>query len=284
MQNHEQLLEDERIAIALSQIEAEQYDNFVFDEHEEHKDLLSYPQESQFFDRLPHRNPELDFLNEVEERRVRMEERMKNHFEDFEEPGMFEFIEDEIPEYVLQAMFENVDNERPRNRIEEVKREPIVVNRIEEVKIEPIVVNRIERNRQRVNLRNLGHGLGGNRDFQRYGRGKRGAGRRSETINEAANYMFDDDNTSYEQLTKLDEDNFEKGNGFSELKLGKLRVELYRNLNPKNKETCSICMSEFNTREPIIKLSCTHIFHKDCIKEWLSRKKTCAVCKIEVKL
>ena len=264
MQSHQQLLEDERIAIALSQLEAEEYDSFVPDVHEEHRDLPSFPSDSVVFGGFLDHCPELDFLNEIEERRIRMEQRPKIKLRHFSEPEGFEYIDDDVPGYVLQALFEDVENSRPRNRIEEeVKRE------------RPVVLNRDVRN-QSLNR--------GSRHPNRHGRGKRGVVRRPEILDAPSNYVFDEDNASYEELMKLDEDNFDKGKGFSEQQLKKLRIEPYRNPNPKNKESCSICMSELNTKDFIIKLNCSHIFHKDCIKEWLARKKTCAICKVEVKL
>ena len=47
------------------------------------------------------------------------------------------------------------------------------------------------------------------------------------------------------------------------------------------KETeCAICLEEFK-RNDIIKefYNCKHIFHKDCLKDWLKRSNTCPLCK-----
>tara|TARA_B110000208_G_C11765682_1_gene428539 strand:+ start:27 stop:494 length:468 start_codon:yes stop_codon:yes gene_type:complete len=54
-----------------------------------------------------------------------------------------------------------------------------------------------------------------------------------------------------------------------------------------NNKICSICLEE-NNSEKSIKLNCTHVFHKECIKEWkkevitnreLSLEFTCPICK-----
>ena len=61
--------------------------------------------------------------------------------------------------------------------------------------------------------------------------------------------MFDDEDATYEELMRLDDNNFEKGNGFNEEKLRKLRTESFRPINFKAKEACSICMTEFKAGE-----------------------------------
>ena len=41
---------------------------------------------------------------------------------------------------------------------------------------------------------------------------------------------------------------------------------------------CGICMDSFNENEKIKKLHCDHIFHIDCMSQWLQTKKTCPFC------
>jgi len=48
--------------------------------------------------------------------------------------------------------------------------------------------------------------------------------------------------------------------------------------------SCSICLEDFVIGEKLIKLPCTHYFHPDCIKPWLTeRQPTCPLCKANVK-
>ncbi|KAI8337723.1 hypothetical protein BC941DRAFT_452545 [Chlamydoabsidia padenii] len=42
---------------------------------------------------------------------------------------------------------------------------------------------------------------------------------------------------------------------------------------------CSICLSEYETGDPICKLWCDHHFHKDCVHEWLGLNSLCPLCK-----
>jgi hypothetical protein len=45
---------------------------------------------------------------------------------------------------------------------------------------------------------------------------------------------------------------------------------------------CSICLNKFSDNNKGYELKCEHIFHKDCIKEWMERSKTCPICRIDI--
>ena len=53
-------------------------------------------------------------------------------------------------------------------------------------------------------------------------------------------------------------------------------------LNEENKK-CVICYEDFKNNDSAIFLPCFHVFHSNCIKEWLSKKDICPCCKINVK-
>ena len=58
-----------------------------------------------------------------------------------------------------------------------------------------------------------------------------------------------------------------------------------RNYDPKNdvSDTCAICVDEFVEEEQIRVLPCNHIFHPQCIGEWLGNHSSlCPLCKKEV--
>ncbi|KAK8896083.1 hypothetical protein M9Y10_013974 [Tritrichomonas musculus] len=42
---------------------------------------------------------------------------------------------------------------------------------------------------------------------------------------------------------------------------------------------CPICISEFKKGDIIAELKCSHLFHKDCVAEWVKKHPTCPVCR-----
>ena len=47
----------------------------------------------------------------------------------------------------------------------------------------------------------------------------------------------------------------------------------------ENKRNCMICLDEFKNGQKSIILPCIHIFHSECIKNWMKREKFCPLCK-----
>jgi hypothetical protein len=47
--------------------------------------------------------------------------------------------------------------------------------------------------------------------------------------------------------------------------------------------TCAICTSEFEIEEEILILHCKHIYHTNCINEWILHKPNCPYCRCIVK-
>ena len=41
---------------------------------------------------------------------------------------------------------------------------------------------------------------------------------------------------------------------------------------------CGICMDSFQDGEQLKKLSCLHLYHKDCLNQWIQTKKDCPLC------
>ncbi|CAD2086218.1 zinc finger protein, putative [Plasmodium vinckei brucechwatti] len=58
--------------------------------------------------------------------------------------------------------------------------------------------------------------------------------------------------------------------------------DIEKNKN-NNLKLCSICYENYKHNEPLIFLPCTHNFHKECIIEWINKKLTCPICKIDIK-
>mgnify|MGYP000884324585 FL=1 len=54
------------------------------------------------------------------------------------------------------------------------------------------------------------------------------------------------------------------------------------NLHEENKACCTICLEDFEDGQVIRISSCEHIFHKNCIDNWLGIRSTCPNCKHEL--
>ncbi|GJX90349.1 zinc finger, CCHC-type containing protein [Tanacetum coccineum] len=47
----------------------------------------------------------------------------------------------------------------------------------------------------------------------------------------------------------------------------------------EGEEACAICLKDFKLREQLTELGCRHYYHGSCIKEWLTRKNQCPLCR-----
>lgn len=47
-------------------------------------------------------------------------------------------------------------------------------------------------------------------------------------------------------------------------------------------ESCCICLDVLNNGNIVASTECLHVFHKDCITEWSSRKRACPLCGREI--
>ncbi|XP_063241298.1 uncharacterized protein LOC134541647 [Bacillus rossius redtenbacheri] len=47
-------------------------------------------------------------------------------------------------------------------------------------------------------------------------------------------------------------------------------------------EKCTICLSEFEECEDVRRLPCMHLFHIDCVDQWLGSNKRCPICRVDI--
>ncbi|CAK9820773.1 E3 ubiquitin-protein ligase RNF165 [Anthophora plagiata] len=47
-------------------------------------------------------------------------------------------------------------------------------------------------------------------------------------------------------------------------------------------EKCTICLSEFENCETVRRLPCMHLFHIDCVDQWLCTNKRCPICRVDI--
>ncbi|CAM0903829.1 unnamed protein product [Alopecurus aequalis] len=84
------------------------------------------------------------------------------------------------------------------------------------------------------------------------------------------------DLNDYDALLALDENNHQH-TGASESQINNLPQSVFQPTSTE--EPCAVCLENPAVGDTIRTLPCFHKFHKDCIDEWLRRKKLCPVCK-----
>jgi hypothetical protein len=47
--------------------------------------------------------------------------------------------------------------------------------------------------------------------------------------------------------------------------------------------SCPICSEDYSEHEDVVKLPCAHIYHSSCLLPWLESKRTCPICRFEVR-
>ena len=83
-----------------------------------------------------------------------------------------------------------------------------------------------------------------------------------------------DPSLSYEALLALDDDVVTRGLSPSEMQ----RLERVRASGDED-GTCAPCMEGFQLNQPLIRLPCSHLYHRDCIAKWLENHRTCPTCR-----
>ncbi len=47
-------------------------------------------------------------------------------------------------------------------------------------------------------------------------------------------------------------------------------------------ENCSVCKDNFELNQNVLKLTCKHVFHEECIMPWLTERNSCPTCRYEL--
>ncbi|KAJ4750273.1 RING/U-box superfamily protein [Rhynchospora pubera] len=101
-------------------------------------------------------------------------------------------------------------------------------------------------------------------------------------------WRLDVDHMSYEELLELGDRIGYVNTGLREEDiLGKVRAYVFdpsalHFSSSEAEKKCSICQEEYEANEEMGKLECGHGYHVYCIKQWLSRKNSCPVCKTSI--
>ena len=47
-------------------------------------------------------------------------------------------------------------------------------------------------------------------------------------------------------------------------------------------EKCTICLCEFGEGEAVRRLPCMHLFHIECVDQWLPTNRRCPICRVDI--
>jgi hypothetical protein len=47
--------------------------------------------------------------------------------------------------------------------------------------------------------------------------------------------------------------------------------------------SCPICSEDYSPSEEVLRMPCAHVYHSSCVLPWLETKKTCPICRFELK-
>ncbi|KAG9442938.1 hypothetical protein H6P81_018792 [Aristolochia fimbriata] len=92
----------------------------------------------------------------------------------------------------------------------------------------------------------------------------------------------DPDELSYEELLALGDVVGTESRGLSAETIASLPSVTYKANQDGNTDQCVICRLEYEEDESLVMLSCKHLYHPECINNWLHINKVCPVCSAEV--
>uniref|UniRef100_A0A7S1WIB1 RING-type E3 ubiquitin transferase n=1 Tax=Alexandrium catenella TaxID=2925 RepID=A0A7S1WIB1_ALECA len=63
--------------------------------------------------------------------------------------------------------------------------------------------------------------------------------------------------------------------------LPRIKVTAY-DIAANESAECSICLDELVIGQPALRIPCGHLYHEDCVKDWLKKSNECPVCRFEL--
>jgi hypothetical protein len=108
-------------------------------------------------------------------------------------------------------------------------------------------------------------------------------------MNAVGPFIADEDfDSSYEALISLSERIGEVvKKGMSADQIAKLKsapwTESAAQETPADSRACPICLEPYQDDERLMVLACTHRFHWDCAKRWLTERATCPICRLSAR-
>ena len=90
------------------------------------------------------------------------------------------------------------------------------------------------------------------------------------------------DKMTYEQLLAMEEKVGNVNKGLTKEKINKIPIIYFKKSYSKDNNKCIICQDDFRENEKVKKLSCEHLYHINCIDQWLKKEKKCPFCNKEI--
>ncbi|CAF3880932.1 unnamed protein product, partial [Rotaria sp. Silwood1] len=80
------------------------------------------------------------------------------------------------------------------------------------------------------------------------------------------------------------EDESIRKKGLTQHQINILPIEKFRSTTNKNDEEnkCGVCWDEFELNQTLRRLTCLHLYHKQCIDPWLQRNNQCPICLLNI--
>ena len=88
---------------------------------------------------------------------------------------------------------------------------------------------------------------------------------------------------NYEKYVEQYKNDYLKNKGITKKQFDKLPKVKYNKEKYSENYQCIICMEEFEKNEKVTLLPCDHIFHSNCIEQWLLKQRSCPFCKSEIR-
>ena len=130
-----------------------------------------------------------------------------------------------------------------------------------------------------ANRRPVRHSVGSSAPFATsYNLPSQPAARRGATRNEAGEWELTD--FSYENLLELG--SMAVCTGLGKAQLAAFRAQPYKCPSDCKAEQCIICLDDLIEGEDSQRIICKHVFHHQCVVEWLAKTNKCPTCRFEI--
>lgn len=94
-------------------------------------------------------------------------------------------------------------------------------------------------------------------------------------------YLIDDD-TSYEYDEEEFGEDVPRGYDADTIEHHTRIVTMGKHRDHFEQSKCTICLTDFALHDRLRLLPCSHVYHVDCVADWLAKRKTCPICLADI--